>query len=209
MAIFARQFMMRALPVFAASIVSILLITHNRALPALNTSGEPGFATCDLPCWAGVMPALTPFREALKIITANLPGWSLNVQASNAQIGFYGSLDEDRIGGVIYEDRGSVGRIRLDVNFPLWYLIEVLGSPYCVRANHLSSINLNVVLVYWRLGNMSVTGVVTLNPLEKWYPGTQTEALLMMTSYEQCALIDAHPWMGFARLWLYQTESAN
>jgi hypothetical protein len=198
--------MFRIWPVFCASVVSILLVNHANQPPGIINSGQPGFSICHLPCWAGVTPYETAFSEALKIITANLPGWSLNIQANNAQVSFSGQHSESRIDGIIDENRGLVGRMRLDVALPLGYFIEELGKPYCVRANHLTSIDVDVVVIYWHLGDKSVMGITTLNSSEKWYPGVIMEALVMLVSDEQCSLGDALPWMGFARLWRYQTD---
>jgi hypothetical protein len=202
---FARLVTIRILPFFLVSIVSILLITHSSPPPSIVTSGEPGFSACRLPCWAGLLPQKTAFRDALKIITTNLPGWNLDVQANNAQMTFTGSHGEKRIGGIIYEDRSLVGRIRLDVAFPLWYLIEEFGRPYCVRVNYLSSLDADVVVIYWRLADMFVMAIIILEQSEKWYPGTRIETLLTISSNE-CTLLDARPWEGFARLWRYQTD---
>ncbi len=203
---FARLFTVRILSMFLAGIGSILLITHSSPPPSIVISGEPGFSACHLPCWAGITPHETVFKEALRNINASLPGWSLDVQRNNTQITFYGNHGENQIAGVIYEDRTFVGRIRLDVAMPVGYLIEELGRPYCVRTNYLSTLNENVVVVYWRLADATVMGIIRLDPLEDWYPGALTETLLVLTSNEECTLIDALPWVGFARLWLYQTD---
>jgi hypothetical protein len=201
----AWQVIFRLLAILVISISLILLIAQRGQPPSLAKSDQPGFSTCRLPCWAGVMLHQTAFRNALKTVTSNLPGLSLDIQATNAQITFITQGGKSQIAGVIYEDRGTVGSLRLDVTFPLWYLIEEFGRPYCVRANHLSLVDVNVIVIYWRLGDMTVIGVVTLDPEEKWYAGVQVETLLTMTSEDQCALVDAHPWMGFAALWLYDT----
>lgn len=206
MLIFAWRLMIRILPISFAGILPLLLVIHHTPAPTLTTSGRPGFSTCHLPCWAGISLSETPFREAIKIISANLPGWSLDIQASNTDISFLGQNQADQIGGAIYEDRTRVGQIRLDVSFPLWLLIEEFGTPYCVRSTRLPALKVEVVLVYWRLGDTAAVGVMTLKSFQKWYPGIQAETLILMRSYEQCTLIDAYPWRGFARLWTYQTD---
>jgi len=204
----ARQFIIRLFPIFFAGAASILFIMHRVPLPTL-TMIEPGFSTCHLPCWAGVTLYETGFRDSVKIITANLPNWDVSVQGTNAQYGFYANQDQKQVGGVVYEDRGSVGRMRLDMIFPLRYLLDTLGRPYCVRANHLSSIDVDVVLVYWRLGDSAAVGVMKLDPPERWSPGVSIESLLILSSYEECSLFDAQPWRGFARLWHYQTNNVD
>lgn len=202
----ARLVTIRILPFFFAGIASILLIGHST--PRIVTGGEPGFSTCRLPCWAGVVPHKTAFRDALKIVTANLPGWSLDAQSNNAQISFYGKQGENQIAGAIYEDRSLVGRIRLDIAFPLWYLIEELGRPSCVRAIDLPSPDVHIVVVYWRAADIAVMGIIGLESSEKWYPGARTQTLLTTTSNE-CMLPDSLPWRGFARLWSYQTDEVD
>lgn len=203
---FVRLFIIRILSVFCVSLASILFIAHSSPPPSIATDGDPGFSSCHLPCWAGVTPYETAFQDALNTITTNLPGWSLDVQGNNSQFTFYSNHMTSAIGGMIYEDRGLVGRIWLDVSFPLWYLIEEFGKPYCVRANHLAPRNEDVVVVYWHLGDMSLAGIVNLEPSDEWFPGVLAEAILVIPSNEQCTLIDAFPWMGFAPLRMYQTE---
>lgn len=179
-----------------------LYTVRQSPLPALSTL--PDFAACDLPCWAGVVPLETPFGEVVKIITVNLPHRRLNFRAYNTQISF--DSGSPPFFGMVYSDRGTVDAVRLEVSIPLWMLLDALGKPTCVRVSRIVTSFTDVMVLYWERSAHSLISIVLLDNPAEWSPGAPTDELLVTPFSNDCDLLNAPAWQGFARVWRYRVN---
>lgn len=168
----------------------------------------PGFRSCELPCWAGITPLQTDYTRVRETLVMGLAG--MNVVArdyighttfSASGAGLY------ELSGAVYENRGRVGDLRIDAAFPLWFLMNQLGTPVCVSTDPMST-NQATVTIYWQLDNVYVAGLVVVNRQNPWQADTATRAIYVFTANDACQRPGAYPWQGFAPLWFYGLTTA-
>lgn len=181
--------------------VCAALTAARAALPAPPLSRPPGFDACALPCWAGVVPGETPFTQAPERVSAHV-GADVAFRTTGDRLFFEIGPGPD-LTGALYNDRGRVGSMRLEVGFPLWALMQTLGTPRCALAGALSGGQARVA-VYWDAEpGAQVAGLAVLNEADAWHPGTPTRTLLVLRDSDSCRDTGAAPWTGFAPLWRY------
>jgi hypothetical protein len=188
---------------FISTITGLLLLGLRSDQPP-TLLRIPDFAICDFPCWAGVVPTETLFARAPQILDSYLPTRSLDFNANLTQISFRSTEGIPLISGMIYGERDRVTALRLDVSLPLWTLIEALGKPTCARTARLSGIDRESITVYWETSTHTLLGLIVLENTSHWRPDVPIRYLLIAGVGDECALLNAPRWQGFAHIWYYR-----
>jgi hypothetical protein len=171
------------------------------ALPGSSASPQPGFDACALPCWAGVTPGVTIFADAPDRVSAHVGGNVMFRTTGDRLLFEIGPGPQ--LSGAIYNDRGRVDSLRLETRFPLWRLVDTLGTPRCALAGRVSGGQWRMT-VYWDMEpGIQIAALAVLNTPDDWQPGTPMRTLLVLTGTDSCRDTGAHPWTGFAPLWHY------
>jgi hypothetical protein len=178
-----------------------------RQLPAQDAGlDELGFAACKLPCWAEITPGLTPFDEASQILSAQFSG--LRFPMYNATTGFSFEINTTSppVSGLLYYQGNTVAEIHLYLNLPMWYLIDIQGTPSCVSVSRSGPyISLSI---FWERDGLSTGTLVFFEDGSTWQPVMRTRYLQMSTT-PVCDLPGMLPWLGFARAWHYEDAAID
>lgn len=188
----------------AGALMGFMLAGRTEQPPALSRIRD--FTVCVLPCWAGVTPLETAFDRAAGLMDSNLAFREMDFRSNNAQIGFSTTQGVPQIYGVIYGDRGQVNALRLEISLPVWMLLDGLGTPTCARTVRLANTGKDSMTVYWEGETHTLLSVLLLGENEVWNPGAPTRYLFITAFNNECALLNAPAWQGFAQLWRYRVE---
>lgn len=187
----------------AVTLAALAALSASRAVSTgAPLASAPGFSACDLPCWAGVVPGQTAFDQAAAQVSAYLSPREVLFRTSGDRLAFEAGTGPE-VSGALYDDRGLVGSIRLEVGFPLWALMKTLGAPGCVLASPLSGGQASLAL-FWDVGQGAQAAALAVLPAEAgaWHPGTPIRTLLLLSA-SGCRDHGALTWTGFAPLWRY------
>jgi hypothetical protein len=182
-----------------------------RQRPALTLDTRlSGLEVCDLPCWAGITPGMTDFDDAPSLIQTSLPLMNSPMLISGSQINFTANVASDiddsvLYAGQLYYQEGRVGDVRLNVNLPLWYLLDALGQPACVWGRIPASMSSALLVIYWEQEGISTGAVVLASQAHGLQPDLTVGALFMNLDTGACYSGETRPWVGFARPWFYKT----
>lgn len=185
-------------------VLAVLLAARPRPVPPLDA---PGFEACALPCWAGITPGETRTQESPQIMSAHLPDTPVVFSQIGTQINFNTTRTERSISGSIYDDRGTVGGLRLMMRLPLWQILELLGTPACVSQQPEASAQ-RFVTIRWALENHSIGVTLLLEPAE-WNISAEIFSLAVFSRDAPCSSPAEISWQGFAPLWFYQAKRAG
>jgi hypothetical protein len=174
------------------------LQTHNPIM-----SGEyPEFSTCALPCWAGVEPLRTQTADVALLMTTHLPHLTIEFRRIVTQLHFTARGPQGDFAGVIYDNRGQVSGMRLEVSLPLWPLLATLEQPRCARALR-GPDGQAIAALSWETADHVINATVFLNQQEKLQPDAQVRLLSIFERYRACDAPGERPWRGFGPIWLY------
>lgn len=184
--------------------ISGVLLATRAAPPSITL---PGFAACALPCWAGITPGQIPYRMALRVLADHLPDMTLDFEPGLSQVNFVAQAPAaNPFYGAIYEDRGQVGGLRLEVRLPVWHLIAQLGRPRCVAVHRTVTLSTRIANIYWQSGEIYIWGFLAFEDGIQWGPDSHTTSLFILHSDDPCAQPGVAGWRGFAPLRLYEAE---
>lgn len=195
--------MLAALPLLL--IFGWLLILRQQPLPPLD---YPGFDACMLPCWAGILPDETRTLDAPQVMASQFAGAEFEFSQVGMQINFTIDSPEQRLEGVIYDDRGVVGSLRVMLRMPLWQLMETLGTPQCISTQTYPDGG-ELVSLWWVNDQHAISSGVILPPPPEWDASAQVFTLAVFNDTERCHAPDVKPWQGFAPLWFYRLNRAG
>jgi hypothetical protein len=178
----------------------VLLAANQRPVPPLDS---PGFAACALPCWAGIIPGETRTLDAPQVMASQFADAEFEFTQVGIQINF--SLDgpEQRLEGVIYDDRGIVSSYRMMMRMPLWQLMDVLGTPQCISSQTYPDGG-ELISLWWINEDHAISSGIILLPPPDWNPSVYVFTLASFTDTERCSASDVKPWRGFTPLWFYK-----
>jgi hypothetical protein len=162
-----------------------------------------GFATCELPCWAGITPGETAFTDAFDLLLKHVPTLNTRVLVGNVQINFSATSPEQIANGLIFEQGGLVETIQINFQLPVIELIRHLGIPHCVVY---SGGTLKVITMHWESESALISGLILMNDPQLRLK-TPVTALTIHAGEPVCDADQAAPWIGFAASWRYaQTQ---
>ena len=160
-----------------------------------------GFTICDLPCFVGITPGKTSFRQSPVLLFRNLPAIDPRIFNSGTAINFW--ADSRRLYGALRDAGDAVGEVRLTLSLPLGQLLPALGAPDCIIVSTLDSPQRRIV-VFWVRNHIS-TGAVLDADNRIIADQTRVLALWMRSvNPDDCSRSDAVAWHGFAPLWAYR-----
>lgn len=162
-----------------------------------------GFAACDLPCWAGIVPGMTPFAEAFDRLAAHMPALESRVLLGGSQINFAASLDGRYLTGLIFSDRDRVGSLRMTLIVPVSELFDRAGPPDCVI--YLSMLNMpySAATLFWERDGLLV-GTLLDGQADRIAPSARTQLLWISAVDSACDRPESVAWRGFAPRWRYR-----
>jgi|FLYN01.1.fsa_nt_gi hypothetical protein len=198
---------------FAAWLVPLLFVI-SAAVPLIGQQAplrqspleDIGFTACRLPCWAGITPGLTPFAEASELLVEHLPDFRIPTFLTSSSLTFQAVSAEPYITGALYYDGSRVSEVHLDVDLPMWYLLDRLGTPDCVWVSRGSAPA--VVSIYWEGRNLSTAAYLVFEGRLAWTLDMPIR-FLQMTTTLNCTTVGMLPWMGFAPAWRYEQIAAE
>lgn len=160
-----------------------------------------GFAHCDLPCYVGIVPGKTTFRQSPVLLFSNLPAIDPRIFNSGTSINFW--ADNQRMSGSLRDEGGAAGELRLNTTMPLALFLPMLGAPDCIIVNTLDSPQRRVI-VFWVRDYVSIGAV--LDTGSRINANTSRILALWMRNVNpsDCARNDAVAWRGFMPLWAYR-----
>jgi hypothetical protein len=186
-------------------VFGLLLVLYQRPLPRLE---YPGFESCSLPCWGGILPGQTRALDSPQVMAAHLVGAELEFNQVSAQINFEVTGLEQQVNGSIYDDRGLVGSLRIMMRMPLWRLIMTLGTPECVSSQTYPDGG-ELVSLWWVQGDYTISSGVILPPPPVWNAAVEVFVLSIFGNTGICDTADVKRWQGFAPLWFYRSSRAG
>jgi hypothetical protein len=116
-----------------------------KALPGRANDFSPdltafGFATCNLPCFAGVIPGVTFGEDLEPLLTDTISATDFQRLSSDAmQLSYRG--ETGRFSGSITLSNGKVQSFLLNAQVPLGHLMSQLGAPTCIYVDRLGVVN--------------------------------------------------------------------
>lgn len=200
------------------------------AIPALapRTPPDPpyweahGFAACDLPCWAGIIPGITPFDQVPAMITAHVPGLTHAALVSGSEVLISSYADSTPLSALILPGANQtvVGAVELLVPLPFGILLPYLGAPACVTslstgpiAGGPTDLAMNLV---WGFDDRTVVASVIqseIDPLVEggWMSTAWVNSMIIQEGAIGCESFSVYsaqpdyisPWYGFAPPWRY------
>lgn len=189
-------------------ISTLALWLGRQSEPLTVNSAQFGLNTCQLPCWAGITPGVTRFDDAARLLKDNVPSIDRQLLMSGSQINFWVRENQEEFSGMVYSglvfyDQGNVGDVRLNINLPIWYLIDTLGKPECTWSRPASANGANLMVIYWKRQGISIGAVLLTASQKALSPGTKAGAIFINLDTEACTIQDTRPWPGFVRPWRY------
>ena len=134
------------LAVWTLLIYITLFALPKQSFPLSESLVQFGFAACDLPCWAGITPGLTPFADVPTLYEHNIstPFRRIDSYDISHQL-FATSASREYFSGLARTSPlrqiqlvERVLEIELETPLPMWYLIATLGDPTCVSIERLT-----------------------------------------------------------------------
>jgi hypothetical protein len=190
-------------------VVCVLCCTMVVACAARTPGSEAawtrfGFEACALPCYAGMTPGETPFRETGTLLINHVPALDPRVISSGTSLNFFARMTGQQLAGLVrYQSGGQVGEIRLNSVLPLDQVLMQLGAPDCILATTVD----RAPIIFWERGMVSVAAVLGMDN-SAYQPGANIFSLwLRVATPPDCTLRGARSWQGFAPLWVYQAKS--
>jgi hypothetical protein len=182
-------------------VISAIVPMIGKRLSSLDSGVEEiGFTACELPCWAGITPGLTPFADAGELMAEHLPAFSIPSFLTTSTLSFQTITSEPDLAGALYYDNSRVSEVHLEVALPIGYLFDSLGTPNCVWT---SPGNMQAVMaVYWEDEDLSTAAYLIFDGSMTWEMEMPTRFLQMSTTLT-CDTQGIVPWMGFAPAWRY------
>jgi len=167
---------------------------------------DAGFAACKLPCWAGVVPGVTPFAEANRLLSSHLPPYRIPTFLTTSTLSFETINSAPAVSGVLFYEQTRVGAVHLATPVPLWYLLETLGTPDCVWVSQGGAQAL--ISIFWERSLPSTGAYFPFAERAAWELDMPAR-FLQMSSTSSCATPGALPWRGFAPAWRYGTWAGD
>jgi hypothetical protein len=179
-----------------------------------------GFADCAMPCYLGIVPGETAFREAAGIVAERLPTYSSMLTDEGSQVVFFGVWQgsSQTVSGLVRNRRGLVGEVRITLNVPLVEVVLEFGPPQCVMLYPQRAPS--IMYLYWDDGEIMHWASVTLVAGQRIIPriSYETPVFTIATSALEAGNVCSGPsaatppqanarlvpWRGFAPLWRYQ-----
>lgn len=198
--LFSRLFL-RLLPLVAA-LCAVIPVTGGRPLHPDDAWEQFGFGYCDLPCYAGITPGVTPFESAAPLLLRHIPLLDPRITASGSALNFWARMPGQQLAGLIRYDRGMVGEMRFNVLLPVAAVIEQLGTPDCILPNANGEPD-HFTVIFWEREQVSIGAV--LSPAQHTIDLSADMLALWLRAATpgDCSLNWALPWRGFAPLWEY------
>ena len=164
----------------------------------------PGFEACDLPCWGGLLPGETPFREAAAVLRQHLAP-DATVASDGVMVVFHTRSAEPYISGVVsYNNAGSVGTIYLNTVVPFVYLLDRLATPDCLWVSQTSD-HRALFFVIWKRDGWFIKAFVPADEYGRLNGHLTAHDVEIGASRSICDGNGASPWLGFAPAWRYVT----
>lgn len=187
-------------------------IMVSAAQPTPPRQWDPyGFAACDLPCWAGIVPGKTSFDEIMPLLEEHLrvPYSTSQPAYSNVTYVVFGDETYSLQAQIVLEGRG-VRELQL---YNLTYLpsdwqhiLAELGTPDCVTPRRASRSSFNGIALHWQGENgLVIRSFLPLDRDAMILPDERAVPLLGVARSAMGACEDrlTIPWRGFAPLWRY------
>ncbi|MDX2161075.1 MAG: hypothetical protein SF162_07090 [bacterium] len=177
-----------------------------------------GLAACELPCWSGIVPGVTPFERAPYLIEDHVRGLARAAYVEGEQINIWAVQDGTQMAAIVQPSMNRVGVVRLVLTIPLETLIGQFGAPSCVWVDweNANGIPHRLMMVYWVLPNANVGATVTDfegaallggSGITTAYANGLFISLRMSDRF--CDGDQIQSWRGFAPAWRYSRWRAR
>ncbi len=167
-----------------------------------------GFSACQLPCFAGITPAETPFRDVSTLLMRHIPALDPRLMHSGSAIHFQAALwrtqdSPKQLNGLVRYDRGTtVSEVRVSTSVPLELVFAQLGAPDCILPGGAFSTQQSMV-IFWERGAISVAAVLGRGENRVRLNGDAYALWLRAVNPPDCAMRGSLRWRGFAPVWAY------
>lgn len=162
-----------------------------------------GFESCDLPCWAGIMPGETSFEDAFDLLVAHVPTLNTRVLVGNVQINFSASSPEQVVNGSISEQQRRVRHVQIHLEVPFIQLVSRLGTPDCFSYVPDPLGTGGGIVTHWVTGQALVSALVLFQN-DHMRLTTPIRSLGVSADNTICDQADRIDWIGFAMRWRYE-----
>jgi hypothetical protein len=193
--------LLRVLPVCGLLCVAVPAVV-GREIAASEAWDRFGFSYCDLPCFAGVIPGLTPQSDTPHLIFRHVPAVDYRTFASGVGFNFWGSIQSQRLAGFVRSDPQIVEEVRLNVLIPVENLIAQLGTPDCILPNSIGDPQ-RVTVIFWIRDEISIGAVLGVDQRVVDLRADTLALWVRAVAPDDCSLRGALPWRGFAPFWTY------
>ncbi len=153
---------------------------------------------CQLPCWAGITPGITPIADVIGLLDAI----EITVSPQTFNEGVFFTLDNPTtiLEGSVYGDhRGIVNLIRLSGHIPIPYLFRQLGQPDCALYPNPSE----AITVIWQRERITMFAIVLQNSFGELVPDGNAPLFNTYFNGIECTQPETLPWLGFVPSWRY------
>lgn len=167
-----------------------------------------GFSACQLPCFAGITPAETSFRDVSTLLMRHIPALDPRLMHSGSAINFQAVFRGTQNGplqlnGLVRYDRGTaVSEVRVSTILPLELVFAQLGAPDCILPGGALSTQQSMV-IFWERGAISVAAVLGRGQERVRLNGDAYALWLRAVNPPDCAMRGSLRWRGFAPVWAY------
>jgi hypothetical protein len=201
-----RAFSVVLLPTSLFVLLCVLAIRIGAARPDPDLSywRDFGFTACALPCYAGMTPGVTDFRNTVELIAANVPVLSRELLVSTSQTVFFGQDDAtfQTLSGLARYANGMVGEIRLTLFRTLSSVILRFGPPDCTLIY--PPTRPTVIFLYWQGDTALVWASASIDQAVLLRSPVFTIATTVLENRRVCeSSSEIQPWRGFAAVWRY------
>lgn len=205
---------------FACAGLAAQALARGQAHPFQPYWNVFGFGECALPCYLGIVPGETAFSEAAAIVESRLPSYSSMLTDEGSQVVFFGIWQDNSqtVSGLVRNERGRVGEVRITLNVPLVEVVLEFGAPDCALLYPPRSPS--IMYLYWDDGEIMHWASATLVAGQRLIPrlAYNTPIFTIATSALDTPHIcsqtgadtppqysaDIVPWRGFSPVWRYQ-----
>jgi hypothetical protein len=191
------RLMLLLMLVCASLCLAAVIIGRQRQSSEIDLS-QYGFATCDLPCWAGITPGETTAGFIIPLLERHIPVYQDARFPEGGIVLFH--LSNDISGNVrFYEAVNQIYVMNLEI--PVLYLIDRLSLPDCVNADG------NAMLLMWYRDGSAIISTFLGNPVQMLAREDTTATGILIFEANDNFCQDYAEWRGFAPLWFYQQKS--
>lgn len=162
-----------------------------------------GFETCDLPCWAGIVPGETLFADAFDLLVEQVPNLTMRVLIGGTQISFTAASPEQVAAGTLFGQQQRVSSVQLNLQMPLDQLVSRLGTPDCFLYTLDAFSPGGSLIVYWESERTVISALVHLQNARMRLT-SPIQALALSAESPHCDEEGKVGWIGFAARWRYQ-----